>query len=137
MASVLKVGGFDFMPYLPESGYTITRNDVDSEDSGELADGTFRRDRVIIRYTIKLTVDSRTNFITDSVKEKMLNSIYPQWVNVQFNDQVTGKLRNNKFYTSSVETTLITKRNGRNRWSIGEITLVGKGIAGEGQSKLE
>lgn len=137
MASILKVNGFDFTPYLPESGYTLIRNDVDSEDSGELADGTFRRDRVIIRYNIKFTIDSRTNFITDYIKKQMLTALYPQWVTVEFNDQVDGSLRSNKFYTSTVETTLITKRNGRNRWAIGEINLVGKGVAGEGQSRLQ
>lgn len=136
MAEIV-INGVDFTPYLLENGYTLTRNDVDSEDSGQLADGTLRRDRVIIRYTIKLSINSRSNFIDDSTKERLLGALYPQWVNVKFRDQRTSEFRTDKFYTSTVDTILISRKNGKNRWAIGEITLVSKGVAGEGQGRIE
>lgn len=136
MSNTLIINGFNFEPYLAEGGITWKRNDVDSPESGELADGTMRRDRVIVRPTMEVMIANSKYFIDDELGHNMLKAIEPQWVDVTYYDLRLGKEVTRKFYSNNVGVTLLRVENGKRRWSIDPFPLVAKGVAGDGKSKL-
>lgn len=136
MANTLIINGFDFEPYLEEGGLIYKRNDVDSADAGELADGTMRRDRVIIRPTLEVRIANYKVFIDDELGHKMLQAIEPQWVNVTYYDLRLGKEVTRVFYSNNVSVSLLRIENGRRRWFFDPFPLIAKGVAGDGRERL-
>lgn len=137
MANTLTINGFDFEPYLAERGIKWTRNDVDSPESGEMADGTMRRDRVIIRPTMNITLANSKFFIGDTLMHQMMSAIEPQWVDVTYFDPRAGGIVTRTFYSNNINVTLIRVENGVRRWEIDSFPLIAKGIAGDGKSNPE
>lgn len=134
MAATLIINGFDFEPYIAKDGVKWKRNDVDSAEAGEMADGTMRRDRVIIRPTLEVTLTN--NGITDQIGHQILKAIEPQWVDVTYYDLRLGKEVTRKFYSNNVGVSLKSSINGVRRWSIDPFPLIAKGVAGDGRGQL-
>ena len=133
----LIINGFDFEPYLSEEGLTWKRNDVDSSEAGEMADGTMRRDRVIVRPTMQVTIANSKHFISDEIGHAILKAIEPQWVNVTYFDLRLGKGVTRKFYSNNVGVSLWTSIDGVRRWKVDPFPLIAKGVAGDGKGKYE
>lgn len=131
MESMLTISGLNFEPYLAENGIKYTRNDVDGSDAGELEDGTMRRDRVIIRPTLEITLKDID--VDDNVGHLILQAIEPQWVNVSYYDLRLGKQVTRKFYSNNVSYSLRVKQNGKRYYRIAPFPLIAKGVAGDGR----
>ena len=136
MANTLIINGFDFEPYLAEGGLVYKRNDVDSAEAGELADGTMRRDRVIIRPTLEVTIANYKYNIDDNIGHQILQALEPQWLDVTYYDLRLGKEVTRQFYTNNVGYSLMRSENGVRRYIFDTFTLVAKGVAGDGRGSL-
>lgn len=132
---VLIINGYDFTPLLSEDGLVYTRNDVDSPEAGELADGTMRRDRVIIRPTLEVTIANEKVFIRDDLAHLVMKALEPQYVKVTYFDIRLGREETRLFYTNGVKCTLMNNKKGVRRWSISPFTLVAEGVAGDGRER--
>ena len=129
----LTIGGVDFLPYIPENGIEWSRNDVDSSNAGELQDGTVRRDRVIIRRKLTITVNS----VNTETMRLLQQAILPQWVEVEFLDPIEGEVVTETFYSNNVACTAAkqhTLQDGTKEvvWRGFTFPLVAKGVAGYG-----
>lgn len=129
----LIINGVDFLPYLAEEGYAWTRNDVDSSNAGELQDGTVRRDRVIIRRKMIITV----NKLDTATMSRLQQAILPQWVEVQFLCPLLGEVTTETFYSNNVAATAAkqhTLADGTKEviWKGFSFPLIAKGVAGYG-----
>lgn len=129
----LIIGGVNFLPYLAEDGYEWSRNDVDSSNAGEVQDGTVRRDRVIIRRKMTVTVNS----VDTPTMRALQQAILPQWVVVQFLDPLEGEVRTETFYSNNVACTAAKqhiKKDGTKevKWKGFTFPLIAKGVAGYG-----
>jgi Holliday junction resolvasome RuvABC ATP-dependent DNA helicase subunit len=133
----LVINGFDFEPYLIEGGIKWRRNDVDSPESGEMADGTMRRDRVIVRPTMDITIANQKFFIDDELIHQMMSAIEPQWVSVKYFDPRLGQVVTRQFYSNNVGCTLLRVEAGRRRWAVDPFPLIAQGVAGDGRSNPE
>lgn len=132
--STLIISGFDFEPYLAEKGIVWKRNDVDSPDAGEMADGTMRRDRVIIRPTMEVTIANEKLHIGDILMNQIMLAIEPQWVNVQYFDPRLAAVVTRVFYSNNIGVTLWYVKNGVRRWIIDPFPLIAQGVAGDGKA---
>jgi len=133
MSNTLIINNFDFEPYLEMGGIKYTRNDVDSAEAGEMADGTMRRDRVIIRPSLEITL--RKNIpIDDELGHKILKAIEPEWVNVTYYDLRLGREVTREFYSNNVSYTLKSSINGKREYIIDPFPLIAKGVAGDGRA---
>lgn len=135
--SVLIINGFDFEPYLAMNGVKYTRNDVDSDAAGEVANGTFRRDRVIIRPTLDITLKDID--VNDESLHLIMKALDPQWLTVQYHDarRPPGKQYEiAEFYTNNITWTLRTNLKGERRYRIAPFALVAKGIEGDGREGI-
>ena len=134
MANTLIINGFDFEPYLIEGGLKYKRNDVDSAEAGEMADGTMRRDRVIIRPTLEVILKNKD--INDEIGHQILQAIEPQWVDVTYYDLRLGEEVTRQFYSNNVGYTLKSSINGKRLYIIDPFPLIAKGVAGDGREGL-
>lgn len=133
--ATLKINGFEFGPFLEEGGFVYKRNDVDSSEAGEMADGTVRRDRVIIRPTIDVTIANRKVFLDDSIINRMSRALEEQWLEVEYFDIRLNKDVTRTFYTNDITISLmkLDEKTKKRRWQISPFTLVSKGVAGDGR----
>lgn len=133
--ATLKINGFEFGPFLEEGGFVYKRNDVDSSEAGEMADGTLRRDRVIIRPTIDVTIANNKFFLNDSIISQMSRALEEQWLDVEYFDIRLNKEVTRTFYTNNITISLmkIDEKNKERRWQVSPFTLVAKGVAGDGR----
>lgn len=100
---VFKVDDVDLLPYIEENGFVITRNDLDSDDTGRTMDGIMHRTRVADKTKISVTcLPLKTN---DSMI--VLNAIFPVFVSVKYEDPREG-IVTKTFYTSTVPATAAT-----------------------------
>lgn len=136
MSDTLIINGFNFEPLLAEGGIRWTRNDVDSSDAGEMADGTMRRDRVIVRPSLEITIANAKVFINDRIGHQILKAIEPQWVMVTYFDLRLGRTVTRQFYSNNVGVSLMRVENGRRRWQVDPFPLIAKGVAGDGKGVL-
>lgn len=132
--ATLIINGVNFEPLLAEGGFEYKRNDVDSADAGELADGTMRRDRVIVRPTLEVTINNIKYFIDDELGHAIMKAIEPEWVNVTYYDLRLGEEVTRRFYSNNVGVRLLRIENGRRRWFIDKFPLIAQGVAGDGKA---
>ena len=96
---VFKINNVDFVPFIAENGIVWTRNDIDSAEAGQMLDGTVRRDRIIMRRRIEITIINKR--LTNAQMATIQQAIYPQWVDVEFPDPLTGTNLTRKFYSNN------------------------------------
>lgn len=112
---LLIIDGEDFTGYIDANGgYGVTRNDMDSDESGrETMDGLMHRTRIAVKA--KLTIKCRP--LTGSETRKILNAIYPEFVTVTYNDPRVGIRENVQMYSNNVTSEyLFTKPDGTEWW---------------------
>lgn len=131
----LKINGVDILPYVAEEGIAWSRNDVDSENTGQLQNGVMRRDRIIMRRKLEITI----NTLTTEQMAIVQQAIYPQWVSVEFLDPLEGKVITRTFYSNNAACTVAkqhTLADGTKqvKWRGFTFPLIEQGVAGEGAS---
>lgn len=129
----LKIGGVDILPFVADEGIEWSRNDVDSDNAGEMQDGTVRRDRKIMRRKMVITINSLTTAQMKIVQQ----AIYPQWISVEFLDPLEGAVITRTFYSNNVACTAAkqhTLQSGAKevKWRGFSFPLIEQGVAGEG-----
>lgn len=130
---VFKIDGRDMSRYIKTGGIQWKRNDVDSADAGEMSDGTLRRDRVIMRRTLEVTIKNAPMLTSAEISEVM-KAIYPQWIEVEFNDPLEGKAITRTFYSNNVPATVAQEVGGVLYWKGFTFPLIEQGVAGEGRA---
>jgi len=108
MGFVFEINGINFVPFLSENGLKWTRNDVDSPEAGQMMDGTLRRDRVIMRRRIEVTILgglTKRGKLTEREMSILQRAIFPQWVSVRFNDPLEGSIITRTFYSNNITVT--------------------------------
>lgn len=123
---VFKIGGLDLLPYIAERGIRWKRNDVDSADAGEMLDGTLRRDRIIMRRTMEITIKNVPALTTPEIS-KIMKAIHLQWVTVEFNDPLEGKVLMRQFYSNNVPATASREIGGVLYWDGFTFPLIERG----------
>lgn len=129
----LKINGVDILPYVSEGGIAWSRNDVDSDSAGELQNGVLRRDRIIMRRKMTITV----NTLTTAEMKIIQQAIYPQWVSVEFLDPLEGEVITRTFYSNNVACTAARQHTNADgtktvKWRSFSFPLIEQGVAGEG-----
>lgn len=113
--TLLRINGTDYTGFLKANGgYTISRNDVDGENSGRLAmDPTMLRDR----RAVKMKVDVECRPLTGGEARQILNDIYPEFVTVDYYDPRVGLVEGVQMYSNNVPAKfLFRKPNGTMWW---------------------
>ena len=110
---IFEVNGVNLLPYIAQDGIEVTRNDLDSPDTGRTMDGIMHRTRTAIKTKIAVTCLP----LKSTAAQTVLNAIYPTFVNVKYEDPREGVVTKS-FYTSSVPATVATVYNdGSTRWN--------------------
>ena len=110
---VLVINGVDFTPFLTEKGLKYKRNDLEADGAGRTTmDGRIHRARI----AVKITWDVSCRPIADEDIQRVLNAIYPEFVEVQLHDPMRGPI-SGVFYSNNVSVTLDrVLRNGKYMW---------------------
>ena len=139
---MLIINGVNFIPYLAEDGIKWTRNDTESPEAGTMMDGTIRRDRIIMRRRMEITVGGGLVWrgkLTRQEMSMLQRAIYPQFIDVVFEDPLEGTVITRVFYSNNVPVTIqkFDRRTGQ-VWYRGDFTfpLVERGVPGEGAGSL-
>jgi hypothetical protein len=125
----LTIGIVDFLPYIAPGGIKWSRNDVDSENAGQLQNGVLRRDRIIMRRKLEITT---IDDLTTTQIHTVMQAIYPEWVSVTFLDPLEGKVITRTFYSNNVNAAVAYQKGGVAHWSGITFPLIERGVAGEG-----
>lgn len=83
---VLKVNGVNLMPYIVQNGIKWQRNDIDGANAGRTMDGTMLRQRIAAKVRLDITCMD----LTSEDARVVLNAIWPEYVEVEYTDPMTG-----------------------------------------------
>lgn len=111
---LLIINGTDYTGYIDANGgYCIARNDVDDTSAGRTMDAKMYRGRVAVKY--KVTIKCRP--LTGAEAKKILNDIYPEYVNASVYDPRVGLQEGLEMYSNNVPAEyLFTKPDGTEWW---------------------
>lgn len=82
----LIVNGVDITPYIEEGGLKWQLNDIESSDAGRTMDGMMHRSRVATKVRLDITCLP----LSSDEAQKVLNAIYPVYVDVEYLDPMYG-----------------------------------------------
>lgn len=99
---VLKINGVNMLPYIVQNGIKWQRNDIDGANAGRTMDGTMHRERV----TSKVRLDVTCLPLSSEDASVVLNTIYPEYVEVEYTDPMEG-LRITQMYSNNTPATYI------------------------------
>lgn len=85
---ILKINGVDMLPYIAQKGIKWQRNDLDGANAGRTMDGTMHRERV----TSKVRLDITCLPLSSADAQIVLNSIFPEYVDVEYTDPLYGRV---------------------------------------------
>ncbi len=133
---ILVVNDYSFDWLLPKEGLSTSRNDVHSADSGELADGTLRIDRVIMRTTIDVSLSEVANMLTKAQVDEINKALYPQYLKVEYYDFAAREQREEWFYLAAghPKITTVVSNDYEELYSIDDFQLIAIGKAGDGRA---
>lgn len=103
----LKVNGVDFMPFIAKQGIKWQRNDIDSPKSGRTMDAEMHRGRV----ATKIRMDVTCRPLRDWEAKIVLNTIYPEYVTVEYYDPMFGYRTVSMYSNNNPASFLIEKEN--------------------------
>jgi hypothetical protein len=127
---VFEISGNDITEYIEHKGIHFTRNDVDSPESGEMADGTIRRDRIIIRRSISVKIKDVPALTTSEIAF-IQALIRPEYIQIKFTDPYTNTIMTRQFYSNNVPANAAFEENGVCYWTGFTFPIVETGVAGE------
>ena len=86
MKMTLRINGVDFNSFIAKQGVKWQRGDIDAPNSGRTMDGQMQRGRVATK--IRLDVTCRP--LTATEAKLVLNTIFPEYVTVDYYDPMFG-----------------------------------------------
>ena len=109
---VLEVNGVNLLPYIDDEGIEITRNDLDSSEAGRTLDGTMHRARVTVKTKINVTCKP----LTTAKAQTVLNAIYPEYVEVRYEDPMQGIVIKEMYSNNVPATVSVLYDDGTTLW---------------------
>lgn len=109
----LTVDGVDMTPYIAYGGLKWQRNDIDSPNTGRSMDGMMHRGRV----TTKIRLDITCRILKASELQIVLNTIYPEYVTVAYDDPMEGYVVKTMYSNNNPASYQIKHRDGTEWWS--------------------
>lgn len=110
---VLTINGTDVTPYIAYQGVKWSRNDIDSVNTGRAMDGLMYRGRI----ATKIRLDITCRPLTADELRLLLNLIYPEYVQVTYDDPMYGRVTKTMYSNNNPATYLIRRRTGIELWS--------------------
>lgn len=104
----------DLTQYIAEGGLKWSRNDIDASNAGrDTQDGLMHRARVAIK--IRLDVTCRP--LLESEATLVLQTIQPEWLEVQYYDIQSGSNVTKKMYSNNIPAAFELRDGTKNYWS--------------------
>lgn len=110
---MLKVNGVDFMPYIAKQGVKWQRNDIDAPNSGRTMDAMMHRGRV----GTKIRLDITCRPLTADEAMTVLNTIYPEYVTVDYYDPMYGYRYGVQMYANNNPASFLIEKPEDDWWS--------------------
>lgn len=85
---VFTVNGVNHLPYLEDEGLTITRNDIDSSDSGRTQDGMMWRGKIASKWKI----EAKYRKLKQDEAQAILLSLDHEYVTVIYTNPELGQV---------------------------------------------
>lgn len=107
---VLIINGHDYSKYVERKGYSWTRNDLDSPNSGRVKNGTMRRTKVAEKRSLKYNLvnipQSELAQLDDDIRANTYTMTY-----IDLHGKKTGT-----FYSSSLTATMVQVNGEESIW---------------------
>lgn len=110
---VLKINNTDIVPYIAFGGVKWTRNDVDGPDAGRTMDAVMHRERI----ASKIRMDITCKPLTAAEASIVLNLVYPEYVTVEYDDPMFGRVTKTMYSNNNPATYLMKTRRGTEYWT--------------------
>lgn len=107
---LLEINGHDYSRYIEEKGYGWSRNDLDSEDTTRLKNGTLRRHKITTKRKLSYTMMNMSRELLSQLDRDLSKPT----LRVTYLDLHGRSTRS--FYCSSFQATLSSVSNGEDRW---------------------
>lgn len=108
----LKIDGTDFTHCVIQGGIKWQMNDLDSTQAGRTLDGVMHRGRV----SSKVRLDISCMPLKSSQISKLLQAIYPEFVTVEYDDPMLGRVSKTMYSNNRPATCIIGYENGEDLW---------------------
>ena len=102
---ILKINGFDILPYIKHKGIKWTRNDLDGSNAGRTMDGVMHRERIASKIRLDITCLP----LKSEDAALLLNAIYPEYVEVEYTDPMYGHVYKTMYSNNNPATYIDTK----------------------------
>lgn len=102
---ILKIDGLDITPYIEQKGIKWTRNDLDGSNAGRTMDGIMHRERI----SSKVRLDITCLPLRSADAAKVLNAIYPEYVEVEYIDPMYGHVYKTMYSNNTPATYIDTE----------------------------
>lgn len=109
---LLKIDGTDITSLVAHGGFKWQRNDLESPDAGRTLDGLMHRGRV----TTKIRLDITCKPLKQSELRSLLNLIYPEYVMVEYDDPMQGRVTKQMYSNNNPVTCLRVHSDGTETW---------------------
>jgi len=109
---VLKINGTDIVPYIGYRGLKWQRNDVDGPDAGRTMDSKMHR----MRVGTKIRMDITCRPLKADELKIVLNAILPEYVQVEYDDPMYGRVTKQMYANNNPASYLILKDDGTEYW---------------------
>lgn len=109
----LTINGIDMVPYIAYGGLKWQRNDVDDPETGRDMSGIMHRGRV----ATKIRLDVTCRLLTATELATVLNTIYPEYVSVTYDDPMLGTVTKTMYANNNPAVYQLRKNDGTEWWS--------------------
>ena len=109
----LEINGVDMVPYLAFGGIKWSRNDIDAPNTGRAMNGLMYRGRV----TTKIRLDITCRMLKSSELQLVLNTIYPEYVTVTYDDPMYGTVTKTMYSNNNPAVFQMLRPDGSEWWS--------------------
>lgn len=109
----LIINGVDMIPYIAQGGIKWQRNDIDAPNTGRTIDGLMHRGRV----ATKIRLDITCRPMRDDELRIVLNTIFPEYVNVEYDDPMYGHTYKTMYSNNNPASFLMIQTNGDEMWT--------------------
>lgn len=109
----LTINGVDITPYIAYGGLKWTRSDIDAPNTGRAMNGLMYRGRV----ATKIRLDVTCRLLNSSELSIVLNAINPEYVTVEYDDPMDGRVVRTMYANNNPAAFQIKKNDGSEWWS--------------------
>ena len=109
----LTIDGVNIVPFIAYGGLKWTRSDVDDPETGRDMTGLMHRGRV----TTKIRLDITCKILKAEDLRTVLNTIYPEYVNVTYDDPMLGTVTKVMYSNNNPAVYQLHRTDGTEYWS--------------------